>query len=115
MVWSCILLPTNRKVVHLITSRDWPITAVIQFLFILGGRIRELGQCFSYIIGYWRSRPTAISAKVTASTHFDDFGPMWSNLELGPSSFPFPCEAVLLGLDHQSRPISTKTDVTKVG
>ena len=41
---SCILPPTNRGVVQPVTWRDQPITAVIQLLFKLGGRIPDLGQ-----------------------------------------------------------------------
>ena len=58
---SCILPTTNRRVVQPVTWRDRLITAVIQLLFKLGGRIRDLGQnichlctcrCFKWILLY---------------------------------------------------------------
>ena len=47
--WSYILPPTNRRVVQPVTWPDWPITVVIQLLFKLGGRIRDLGRQTWYI------------------------------------------------------------------
>ena len=41
---SLYCTPTNRGVVHPVTWRDQPITAVIQLLFKLRGRIRDLGR-----------------------------------------------------------------------
>ena len=41
---SCSLPPTNRRVVQPVTWRDRLITAVIQLLFKLGGRIWDLGR-----------------------------------------------------------------------
>ena len=45
------LLPTNRRVVQPVTWRDRPITAVIQLLFKLGSRIRDLDPFFRNV-GY---------------------------------------------------------------
>ena len=50
-----ILPPTNRRMAQPVTGRDWPITAVIQLLLDLGGRVPYLDPICCVRRGEWRT------------------------------------------------------------
>ena len=65
--------PTYWRVVQPVTWRDRPITAVIQLLFKLGGKIRDLGQQFSVTGLSWFFSEMMYIWYTVSSAPFEDY------------------------------------------